>query len=85
MRHLSRTELVSEMQTRLTIRKIVPTGLHLQIVELIAEMIELAREPVPECYRQATAVGSVSWEAPTPPARWRCPCGARTETECVCS
>lgn len=58
MRTLTRDELVSEVLTRLEIRN--GCGVHAvrmstpEIVALVAEMIELSRTPVPECYTQAT-------------------------------
>lgn len=69
MRKLTRTELVSEISYRLAIRGIYGKC-STQIVELVAEMIELARERVPDCYEQAT------------PAR-TCPrCGGRCGGDC---
>lgn len=53
MRLLTKAELRSEALTRLTLR-----GIHGafsdQIVALIAEMIDLSRENVPDCYVQTT-------------------------------
>lgn len=53
MRTLTRRELTEEMRHRLALRG-VQGRISTEIVRLVAEMIELAREPVPDCYEQAT-------------------------------
>lgn len=59
MRTLTRDELVAETLHRITLnRPAGPSKLDRDLVGLIADMIELARERVPDCYTQAT---------PTPP------------------
>lgn len=55
MRHLTTDELVSEMSHRCTLR--LKRHVHrteLDLIQLVAEMLELAREQVPECYVQTT-------------------------------
>lgn len=53
MRTLTRNELVAEVMYRLGIRGIFGRC-STEIVELVAEMIDLSRERVPECYEQRT-------------------------------
>jgi hypothetical protein len=60
MRTLTREELVSETLHRLYLRKVPIGRVHSEIVELVAEMIELATEHVPECYTQDTPTLSIS-------------------------
>jgi hypothetical protein len=55
MRTLTRDELVSETLTRIMLnRGRAASNIDRQLVTLIADMITLAAERVPECYTQAT-------------------------------
>lgn len=64
MRTLTRDEIVSETLHRLTLRRgRNTTRLDRELVELVAEIVELSRERVPDCYTQATMT------PPTRPAR----------------
>lgn len=66
MRHLTTDELSSEVLHRLALRRHrTPTRLDRDLVHLIVEVVDLAREPVPDCYVQAT----LDPTPPTAPAR----------------
>lgn len=53
-RKLTRDELVSEIVHRLALRGIMGRC-STEIVELVAEMLELSGERVPDCYEQRTS------------------------------
>ncbi len=57
MRKLTRDELVAEMMVRLQLRKL-GGRLSGDIVRLVAEMIELSSEQVPNCYEQSGEITS---------------------------
>lgn len=81
MRNLTTDELRRETLHRLALRRRrQPTRLDHDLVDLIADMIELSRERVPDCYEQATgARDSFVVGTPTP----RCPrCGGRCGGDC---
>lgn len=61
MRRLTTNELQSETLHRVALRLgRAPSALDRDLIALIAEMIALASEPVPDCYTQATGDGD-SW------------------------
>lgn len=54
MRTLTADELTTEMLYRLAIRGVPAGKLHTEIVALVAEMIAIHDEKVPNCYEQET-------------------------------
>lgn len=70
MRHLTPDEIVSELFHRHALRTHrAPTRPERDLVRLVVEAVELAREQVPDCYVQSTVT------PPTAPLRACMTCG----------